>query len=167
LIAVENGVPLWVLITSPLATLAAALGGTYVGGYLQLKRERENREETLEQRRADRREDDLRAIQEALGPVLSAAGPLFDLRTADPATPASSESMNVIMETSLPVLAGATRIGDADLLEKVEELGSLAATLTDEGRTKAELREAIRELGSCARDIVRRTGDLLHPKPNG
>jgi len=161
MIAAQDAVPTWVLVTSSGATLLAALGGTYIGGRLQLKRERETRRLDRAELRSDRREQDLRDMQTSLGPVLSAAGPLFDLRVANPSSPVPTHLQNAIMETTLPVLVGAARVGDNDLLALAEELGSLAATLTDPSPSEDELREAVRELGTCAREIVRRTGELL------
>lgn len=84
LVGAETGVPVWVLVTSPLATLVAALGGTYAGAYLQLKRERESRVQARGQRLSDRREDDIRDLQGLLNTVLLATAPLYDLRMDDP-----------------------------------------------------------------------------------
>ena len=157
-------VPTWVLLVSPIATLVAALGGAYVGGSLQLSRERERWKQDRDERRSDRREQDLRDIQTSVGPVLSAAAPLLDFRVANPLEPVPTQLENAIMETTFPVLVGATRVWDDELLAKAEELGSLAATLTDPSPSEAELRAAVRDLGTCAGDLVRRTGELVRSR---
>jgi hypothetical protein len=149
----------WVSAVSSIAVLLAALGGTWLGGFLQLRRERAAREGDREDRRADRDEQDLRDLQDAVGAVLSAANVIAEMRLANPAGSIPTASLNEAMVTMLAVRAGATRVKDDTLEKQTDKFGVMVANICDP--LKQDIGTITRALGGNARDIVLRAGELL------